>query len=123
MKLRHFLPLASLLCLAACTRRPALPQLGTLCIDTLLSRNGTSCQVDYRFATIRNASDSPALETIEQANIGYFFQLEAFSGTAEKGAEAALNDILTNYQPDPIEHRDLVDAVIKKADDRHNHKE
>ena len=32
-------------------------------------------------------------------------------------------DILTNYQPDPIEHRDLVDAVIKKADDRHNHKE
>lgn len=100
MKLRHFLPLASVLCLAACTRRPALPQLGTLCIDTLLSRNGTSCQVDYRFATIRNASDSPALETIEQANIGYFFQLEAFSGTAEKGAEAALNEILTNYLPE-----------------------
>ena len=102
MKLRHFLPLASLLCLAACTRRPALPQLGTLCIDTLLSRNGTSCQVDYRFATIRNASDSPALETIEQANIGYFFQLEAFSGTAEKGAEAAIRgrpDVPRRFDP------------------------
>lgn len=100
MKLRHFLPFVSLLCLAACSKRPVLPKLDTLCIDTLLTRNGNSCQVGYRFATIRNASDSPALETIEQANIGYFFQLEAFSGTAEKGAEAALNEILTNYLPE-----------------------
>lgn len=28
-------------------------------------------------------------------------------------------DILANYEPTPIEHRDLVDAVFKKADERH----
>lgn len=32
-------------------------------------------------------------------------------------------DILTNYEPTPIEFPDLVAAVIKKADDRHNGKE
>ncbi len=31
-------------------------------------------------------------------------------------------DILANHQCTPIEHRDLVDAVIKKADDRFHHK-
>lgn len=100
MKRRYFLLLVSLLCLAACTKRPALPKLDTICVDTLLSRNGYSCQVEYRFTSIRNTSDSPALETIEQANIGYFFQLEAFSGPAEKGVEASLNDILANYLPE-----------------------
>ncbi len=28
-------------------------------------------------------------------------------------------DILANYEPTPIEHRDLIDAVFKKADERH----
>ena len=28
-------------------------------------------------------------------------------------------DILANYEPTPIEHRDLVDAVFKKAAERH----
>ena len=28
-------------------------------------------------------------------------------------------DILTNYEPTPIENRDLIDAVFKKADERH----
>lgn len=32
-------------------------------------------------------------------------------------------DILDNHEPTPIEHRDLVDAVIKKADARHLGKE
>lgn len=30
-------------------------------------------------------------------------------------------DILKNHEPTPIEHRDLVDAVIRKADDRFHH--
>lgn len=28
-------------------------------------------------------------------------------------------DILANYEPTPIENRDLIDAVFKKADERH----
>jgi len=37
-------------------------------------------------------------------------------------AAERVKDILANYQCDPIAHRDLVDAVIKKADDRFHHK-
>lgn len=100
MNIRPMLALAAAVSIVACTHRPAQPRFETLPVDTLLSRNGNSCQVDYRFLTIDNAKRSSALKSIEQANIGYFFQLEDFSGTAEEGAAAALNDILINYLPD-----------------------
>ena len=37
-------------------------------------------------------------------------------------AHDRVEDILRNHKCSPIEHRDLVDAVIKKADDRFHHK-
>ncbi len=46
----------------------------------------------------------------------------AGSKTDVELAADRVKDILANHVPSPIEHRDLVDAVIKKADDRFHHK-
>lgn len=101
MKIRISLFLAAaLLAVGSCTKRPVRPDLGTTAIDTLISNNGLACKVEYRFATIRNAAASPALEAIEQANIGYFFLLEGFSGTPEKAAQASLHEIAAEYLQD-----------------------
>ena len=100
MKLRLVLLPAMLLFLASCSRQNPQPEFATVAVDTLLHANETSCRIEYRFASIRNAAKSPALETIEQANIGYFFQLEAFSGPAAEAVEASLRDIRANYLAD-----------------------
>ena len=97
MKIRISLFLAAaLLAVGSCTKRPVRPDLGTTAIDTLISNNGLACKVEYRFATIRNAAASPALEAIEQTNIGYFFLLEGFSGTPEEAAQASLRESQPN---------------------------
>ncbi|EKC78671.1 conserved hypothetical protein, secreted, partial [human gut metagenome] len=77
------------------SHRPAQPQFEQLAIDTLLERDGADCRIEYRFATIRNTSESPALKAIEAANIGYFFQVEAFEGNAAQAAELAIREIDT----------------------------
>lgn len=100
MNIRPALVLAAALGIVACTHRPARPEFEPLTVDTLLSRNGNSCQVDYRFLTIGNASKSPALQSIEQANVAYFFQIEEFKGSASEGISASLNDIFVNYLPE-----------------------
>lgn len=97
MKKSLVLLLGASLLLGACTKHPVLPKFETRAIDTLLEGGGNACKVEYRFATIRNAAKSPALETIEQANIGYFFQLEEFGGTIDDALRTTLDEIRTNY--------------------------
>ena len=99
MKNRLVLLLGSCLLLGACTKHPVLPKFETCAIDTLLQGDGNSCRVEYRFASIGNAAKSSALKTIEQANLGYFFQLEAFTGTLREAVQTTLADIQTNYLP------------------------
>lgn len=84
---------ASTLVAAGCTDKTVEPRFGILSIDTLLENTRAECRVEYAFASIRNAADSPALEAIEAANIGYFFQLEDFAGDAELALETSLHDI------------------------------
>lgn len=100
MKIRPLVLLAAaaaLSSLSGCTTRPVHPLFGLLSIDTLLGGGAPECRVEYRFATIVNAGDSPALAAIEQANIGYFFELEDFSGTARDAAAVALHEIKDDY--------------------------
>lgn len=97
MKHRLVLLLGATLLLAACTKRPVLPEFETRAVDTLLTGRSNACKVEYRFASIRNAAKSPVLESIEQANIGYFFQLEAFNGTLDEAIPTTLDEIRTNY--------------------------
>lgn len=93
MKLHSAIRLAALALLAgSCTPRPVQPLFETAAIDTLIDGN-TPCTVEYRFATIRNAGKSPALQTVEQANIGYFFELEAFSGPFCCAARRAIEEL------------------------------
>lgn len=99
MKNRLVLLLGSCLLLGACTKHPVLPKFETCAIDTLLQGDGNSCRVEYRFASIRNTAKSSALKTIEQANLGYFFQLEAFTGNLQQAVQTTLTDIQTNYLP------------------------
>lgn len=100
MKFRLAVLLGAILFIGSCTKRPVRPEFTTVSVDTLLLGNGNRCNIALRFESIRNAAKSTALETIEQANIGYFFQLEAFSGTADQAVTAALLDIRANYLPE-----------------------
>lgn len=84
----------------SCTPRPALPRFETTVIDTLVGNGKPECAISYRFATIANAGDSPALQAVEQANIGYFFELEEFTGTASEAAKAAVGEIGADDLPD-----------------------
>lgn len=77
----------------ACTRKPVVPQFGILSIDTLIGTPANGCNIEYRFATIANAAKSPALRSIEAANVGYFFELEEFGGTARQAADSAVRQI------------------------------
>lgn len=97
MKKSLVLLLGASLLLGACTKHPVLPKFETRAVDTLLEGRGNACKVEYRFTTIRNAAKSPALETIEQANIDDFFQLEEFDGTFDDAVATTLNEIRTNY--------------------------
>lgn len=81
---------ATLLACVSCTKRPARPRFETLAVDTLVRANGFDCRFEYRFASIANAAASPALKAIERANIGYFFELEAFDGSAQEAAARSI---------------------------------
>lgn len=85
--------LAAAASLAACHRAPIRPHFENLETAALLTADGGSCQVDYLFVSIDNASHSQALRTIEQANIGYFFQLEEFAGGAREAIDTSLAEI------------------------------
>jgi len=54
---------AAALTAGACTKRPVRPQFTVVSTDSLISGNGFSCDFEYRFASIANAQDSPALAT------------------------------------------------------------
>lgn len=101
MKIRSFalLTATAALTLAACSKRLAQPVFTVEAIDTLLDGNGFTCNIEYRFASIGNASDSPALEAIERANIGHFFELEEFSGSVGEAAAAAIGQAAAEFAP------------------------
>jgi len=90
--LRILLPTLVVATLVSC-HKPAKPRFEQMAVDTLLTHAMGRCQVEYRFATIVNTAKSEALRTIEQSNIGYFFELEEFGGTAAEAVAEALKQI------------------------------
>lgn len=84
MKKALLLSAAALLLTVSCTRRPVRPAFGTVSVDTLLGDSGAGCRIEYRFATILNAAESPALQAVEQANIRYFFQTGEQTGSVRE---------------------------------------
>lgn len=117
MKLRiHvLLAAAAVIVLAGCTNAPVEPRFGLLSIDTLVSGGTQECRVEYRFATILNAGDSPALAAIEQANIACFFGLEDFLDSAREAAEASLREIIDEYRSDSMEMTYEISAEAEGA--------
>lgn len=91
---------ATLLAASSCSRGPLRPDLDVVTTDTLLVRNGAECRIEYRFTTIRNADKSPALRAIEQANIGYFFDLPDTGLTLQEAVAASIREIDTTCMPD-----------------------
>ena len=92
MKKALLLSAAALLLAVSCTRRPVRPAFGTVSVDTLLGDSGAGCRIEYRFATILNAAESPALQAVEQANIRYFFQTGEQTGSVREAIAAAVRD-------------------------------
>ena len=90
---------AAALTAGSCTKRPVRPQFTVVSTDSLISGNGFSCDFEYRFASIANAQDSPALAAIERMNIDRFFDLENFEGTPEEAASAAIRQVTSDMTP------------------------
>lgn len=105
---RKILPVLAAVLAAGCTTRPVAPRFELFSLDTLVGSAGSGSRVEYRFATIRNAGESAALEAIEQANVNYFFQQEAFSGPAAEAAAQTLSEIAEELD---IPGRDASEAV------------
>lgn len=100
MKFRILILLAAAaLTAGSCTKRPVKPQFTVASTDSLVSGNGFSCNFEYRFASIANAQDSPALAAIERTNIDRFFDLEDFAGTPEEAAAAAIRQFTSDMTP------------------------
>lgn len=93
MRLFSFAVLVAASALTVGCTRTVQPRFDTTAIDTLLTDGANSYQVEYRFTTIANAAKSPALEDIERSNIGYFFELEEFSGTLSEAVETSLREL------------------------------
>lgn len=112
MKIRlSILLFAAVAALTGCNRKSVQPRFETWVVDTLVSGPSSDCRVAYRFATIRNAGDSPALEAIERANIGYFFELEEFEGTAREAVDTVLEEIRNDFLRElPAQHSFEVSA-------------
>lgn len=100
MKKALLLSAAALLLAVSCNRRPVRPAFGTVSVDTLLGNSGAGCRIEYRFATILNAAESPALQAVEQANIRYFFQTGEQTGSVREAIAAAVREIDTIYTAD-----------------------
>lgn len=89
---------ASALVAVSCkSNLPKQPRFGVVSIDTLLDNAHAECRIAYSFASVLNAAASPSLEAIEAANIGYFFQLEEFAGSAEEAMQASLRETATVF--------------------------
>lgn len=115
-----FVALFALL-LSACSDRPVDPEAGEFVVDTLLENGTLECRVSCRFATILNAGDSPALEAIERANVGYFFglRLERTPACAAAAADTLLREIRSEYLSEPFEERSFeytLDSRLTVAD-------
>lgn len=91
--------------IAGCTRQVE-PHFETTAIDTLLTDGVNSYQVEYRFTSITNAAKSPALEDIERSNIGYFFELEEFTGTLSEAIETSLHELSAEIRTPATAPRD-----------------
>lgn len=96
----RFLPAILAFAAVGCTQRPVHPDFGEAIYGSLLKHDSTACRVEYHFASIRNSDAAEALRTIERANIGYFFELEEFSGTPAEAADSAMREIAANVLSD-----------------------
>lgn len=83
----------TLLVFTGCARKPVQPQFETIAIDSLIGSQTNGCRIEYRFTTIANAGKSPALQAIEETNIVYFFELEAFTGNPTQAATQAIREL------------------------------
>lgn len=97
VRLSALLACALVVTLAACSKRPAMPRFEIRSVDSLLHGAGFECRVSYRFASIKNAPGHPVLEQIERDNIGYFFDLEEFEGTAVEAADSSIALIVDEF--------------------------
>lgn len=80
-------------------RRTVVPEFAAVACDTTLQIGPLSYAVRYDFASIANARRSEVLETIQRANLWYFFQLEEFDGTPAEAAERSVAQIVTELTP------------------------
>lgn len=85
----------------ACGTKTVQPKFGLLSVDTTFRAGPLDYTVQYEFATIANADESAQLRAIEEANIGYFFSLEDFQGSARDAAAAAVAQLIEENRDYP----------------------
>lgn len=91
--------LVSLLTAGCRQARQTEPELRYLDNDTTFTVGNVSCSVIYNYLTIANASRREAFQAIEEANMGYFFNLENFAGSPDEAYRASLHQLRTELDP------------------------
>lgn len=106
---------ALLLTAASCGPEHVSPKFETVETDTLLTCAPISYDVHYRFTSIANASSSPVLQAIEEANIQYFYGEEGFTGTARDAAAATLDRLSEELRHDAAIYGSTQDSDTEVA--------
>lgn len=99
MKMRILLLVAAVAAVTACTRNVE-PRFTQLQIDTLLGTPPAQIKVNYRFSSIENAAESPALAAIQRSDIARFFCLEHFEGRLSEAVNRSLQQLADESLPD-----------------------
>ncbi len=99
MKMRILLLATAVAAATACTRNVE-PRFALLQIDTLIGTPPVQIKVNYRFSSIENAAESPALAAIQHSDIARFFGLEHFEGTLSEAVDRSLQRFADECLPE-----------------------
>lgn len=97
-----FFAVAVLVAATGCKKKLVVPEFGMISVDTLFVNGERQFTVQYEFATISNACESPVLQVIESSNIRRFFQLEEFGGTAQEALGESLTQTAAEFAADDV---------------------
>lgn len=99
----------------ACRRGTVMPEFDVSITDTVAVRHDIPCNFQYAFTSIANAAKSPALQSIQEANILYFFGLEHFQGTVQEAVDLSISQFMAEYVGDLDESAPGWEAEMEMA--------
>lgn len=91
-----FLLVLTSFALGSC-HRVVKPEFDVVVMDTVVTRNNIPCSFQYAFTSIANAEKTPALQSIQEANLLYFFEQEDVQGDVRQIMRRSVAQFLDEY--------------------------